>query len=296
MVNNMGVNKLKRNIGLFYRYHKALDIDSAYCALKDIMFYEDNAIDPKLVEAAGFDASDPVRFSPVPVVVGALLEGMHLFRARKVDSISSALEVEDFWEPPPRVIKRGRVNKPGEQMLYVADSVNTSFQEVRLIDGELSIVSIYEVIKQFEVVEIGSKNSAARTKAEKIRAKFFNDIFSAPEEYIYEISRLIANGLFSMGRNGWRYPSVRNAGGFNYCLTIPTKPNMKLVAAFAFSAGSSKPEVVCGFDFSSANGLVTTPKEVAAAEWAKFCVDHCSSSRQYRVKRVHQERETHIVW
>lgn len=292
MVKNMGINKLKRNISLFHRHHKSFDVDSAYCALKDIMFYENSMIDPKLVEAAGFDASDPVRFSQVPVVVGALLEGMHLFRARKVDSIPSAVEVKDFWEPPPGVIKSGRANKPGEQMLYVSDSLNTSFQEIRLIDGELSIVSIYEVINQFEVVEIGSENSAVRTKAEKIRAKFFNEIFLKPEEYIYEISRLIANDLHSMGRSGWRYPSVRNAGGFNYCLTLPTKPSMKLVAAFIFSADSSKNEVVCGFDFSSANGIVTTPKEIAAAEWTKFCADHNnSSSRQYKVKSAPQEVE-----
>jgi hypothetical protein len=67
--------------------------------------------------------------SKVPIIMA----GARLFRVRKMDG--KPLAVSDAGAPPANAASIGRLNESGQSVLYLADSPDTAFQEIRAIAG-----------------------------------------------------------------------------------------------------------------------------------------------------------------
>lgn len=161
-----------------------------------------------------------------------------LFRVRKLSGskipIDNFKNLNDMWEPPTSVLtKYGRLNKPKESLLYVAQDLVTAIKESRIQPGELYAAIQYipkENIKlsfiggDYNYSELGISDNHA-ILVHEIYNNFLRDEFSRDvgqgTEYLYRISEMIAKDYFDFPprviQDAWAYSSIQDKSRFNVC-------------------------------------------------------------------------------
>ncbi|MFJ2427054.1 RES family NAD+ phosphorylase [Pseudomonas sp. NPDC087804] len=176
-------------------------------------------------------------------------KGGRLYRARKLDAITNKIEGSDFWEAPKRFITEyGRLNKPHQQLLYASTDALTPLKEVHLQDDVPFLLTAYDIVEDLEVLEVGMKIEGMEGVAKSVREKlsvidaFLSRHFFNTSENAYKVSSVLANKIFKLGRDGWCYPSVANAGGVNLCLNLASKTRLKVACSFIGGLVEGKPK------------------------------------------------------
>lgn len=266
-----GINRLKKLISEFYLHHKTNTPERNFQLMKDIFFFKNNKISLKETADPSSVTIDETRCSKRHVVIGTLTTESILYRARKIAEIPSPLNISDFWEPPKERSKRGRLNSLGQQFLYISDSREAACDEIKLKRDDLYITTIYESVDQLNMVEIGFKDNAFLNKPDRLLKDFVDKIFCTPDEYIYEISSMVAHNFFALHQDGWCYPSIASRNyARNVCLKINSKTKLKIIGAFAFKYKENGDELFCAFDFgSNPNSIATIFGNGAIKEWER---------------------------
>ena len=166
--------------------------------------------------------------------------GMWLYRAR---STVIAEGLSGCWAPPKPLAKANRLNRAGEQMLYLSTNAATASGEVGVLSSgkrEKYSLIVYEVARDMTLSRIGSPPFPPRlddeTKAKleaamnamgremekqqpanpnelekvKVLSGFLSEMFSGPESW-YPVSQHLCRFFFPLpnGFDGWLYPSVQ---------------------------------------------------------------------------------------
>lgn len=160
----------------------------------------------------------------------------NIYRVRKLtdediakNDFLSMRKEEDAWYPPKHVVNRGRLNKKGECVLYVADSPTTAIKETKLATNDLFYLIVYRNKDPFRVAYLDNwKPISGLTDEENFKLQLFNDFLVSEftkdvgegTEYLYRPSEIIANRFLHHPEKdlGWMYPSISNKNGFNLCI------------------------------------------------------------------------------
>jgi hypothetical protein len=166
-------------------------------------------------------------------------KGTTFFRVRELDGSripNKNLSFEsDFWNAPEGCItKYGRLNKPGESLLYTAPiNPQVAVREVRLKENTFYAVITYEAKEDIKVNSIGMEYNYELLGIKDEQAILVNDMindFLRDEfsrdvgngtEYLYKISEIIAKWYFDLPprevQDAWAYPSVKDKFSYNVC-------------------------------------------------------------------------------
>lgn len=141
---------------------------------------------------------------------------------------------DDYWETKAEYLKEyGRLNKPGEPLLYVCPDLYCAIKEVRIDEGELfaaikytakSDVKVNMIGGEFEYKQMGIVDEKVQLVHE-IYNGFLRDEFSRDvgkgTEYLYRISERIAKDYFDLppriAQDAWAYSSVQDKIKYNVC-------------------------------------------------------------------------------
>ncbi|GAX02565.1 hypothetical protein IWT140_00162 [Secundilactobacillus pentosiphilus] len=131
-----------------------------------------------------------------------------LFRARVMDCKcwrdAGYWGRTDFWETPAELVRSyGRLNRPHESILYLANKFQQTFREIRYQKKSISenpvVVTKYRVKRPFHSLQIGYVNDNPLTELDRVNnvyAKMLRTIFSFPAETmgerVYKMSNKIA--------------------------------------------------------------------------------------------------------
>lgn len=140
-----------------------------------------------------------------------------------------------FWEPPAKlVIKRQRLNKAGESLLYVTpgDPLIPT-KELHIQENEYYALIKYIATQPIKVNVIGGQYNYKQLGISDEKAilihelynNFLKDEFSrdvAPGlEYLYTVSEMIAKSYFDLPprvvQDAWAYSSIRDKNKLNVC-------------------------------------------------------------------------------
>lgn len=176
--------------------------------------------------------------------------GERFYRVRKLKNTdmpnSDLKNVSAYWNPPQKFVKHyGRLNKPGESLLYTAFNPYMAMCETNLKSGDPFVLCIYEAIKPLRFSWIGGKadydfNGIKNKKAieflETIRQFLvveFTRVIAEGQEYLYRITETIAKNYYTCpDDNGWQYPSIKHNFEDNICFRSErVMYNVKLVGA-----------------------------------------------------------------
>ncbi|MCI5586555.1 MAG: RES domain-containing protein [Lachnospiraceae bacterium] len=230
------INKLKERIHIFQNM--------------DIQSLSDKELEANIDEVLSVKLDGGITISTILSEYSLFGIGERFYRVRKLINTnmpnSELKNVSAYWNPPQKYVKHyGRLNKPGESLLYTAFNPYTAICETNLKSGDSFVLCIYEAIKPLRFSWIGGKadydfNGIKNKKAieflETIR-QFLVDEFTRviPEgqESLYRITETIAKTYYaSPDDNGWRYPSIKNNFEDNICfLSQRVMYNVKLVGA-----------------------------------------------------------------
>ena len=176
--------------------------------------------------------------------------GDRFYRVRKLKNATipnrDLKNVSAYWNPPSKYVKHyGRLNKPGESLLYTALDPYTAICETGLKPGDSFVLCIYEAIRPLRFSWIGGKadykfngikNKKVIELMETIREFLvdeFTRIVPENEKFLYRITEIIAKGYYAPPEyNGWRYPSIKNNFEDNVCFRAErVMYNLKLIGA-----------------------------------------------------------------
>lgn len=146
------------------------------------------------------------------------------------------LSVEsDFWNAPEKFItKYGRLNKPGESLLYTSPiNPQVAIREVKLENNCFYSIIVYEAIDDIKVNCIGLEydyeqlgiNDSEAILINNMINDFLRDEFSRDvgvgTEYLYKISEIISKWYFDLPpravQDAWAYPSIKDKTSYNVC-------------------------------------------------------------------------------
>ena len=170
--------------------------------------------------------------------------GTNFFRIRTDSGINKEeLSVRDFWEPPTGGSK-GRLNLVQERLLYIADRPGVAWAEVKMDSAPFSncLLTVYRSTKSIQVTEVGFHNTEKSKEFEAFKEKtdlieeFIARCFlgSDSDEFVYDISNLIAKDFLDFSLDGWCYASAVSAGGESFCLRLAAKEKLNFVAGLKF--------------------------------------------------------------
>lgn len=153
-------------------------------------------------------------------------------------------KVSDCWEPPEHIVKAGRLNRDNEAVLYTAPiSPFVAVEEMKIPDGELFSLIVYEALEQINVTMIGAQpNTEGLNADEVLKSKMIQDFLKhefirdvgVGTEYLYRISESITKDYFDLPpdfQDAWCYPSVAKKGHFNVCFRKDKRFKLKLVGS-----------------------------------------------------------------
>ena len=143
-------------------------------------------------------------------------------------------EYQDYWETNPAYLTTyGRLNKPGESLLYASADLSCSIGEMRINKNDYFAVIQYTARRQIKVNMIGGEfdYDAMGIKDEKVKLvhemynSFLRDEFSRDvgigTEYLYKVSEKIAKDHFDLPpklvQDAWAYTSVKDKNKYNIC-------------------------------------------------------------------------------
>lgn len=157
-------------------------------------------------------------------------------------SFTEIQEEKDLWNPPTEIVKDwGRLNKPGESLLYLTPKVETATEEARIGENELFALAEFTLLEDIVVTCIGTKQEYDErfTKEEinkmKLIELFLKNQFCKEvgegKEYLYKISEVLSKTFFTLqeGVDAWYYPSIANKNDeCNICM-LPETAHKKIV-------------------------------------------------------------------
>ncbi|MBE5951220.1 MAG: hypothetical protein E7260_06440 [Lachnospiraceae bacterium] len=143
-------------------------------------------------------------------------------------------EYPDYWETNPKYLKSyGRLNKPGESLLYVSPDLNCSVDEVRITESDFFAAIQYTAKRDIKVNLIGGEFDYDQMEIYDEKVKlihemyngFLRDEFSRDvgkgTEYLYRVSERIAKDFFDLPprimQDAWAYTSVQDKKKYNVC-------------------------------------------------------------------------------
>ncbi|WP_081365831.1 hypothetical protein [Alteromonas mediterranea] len=153
-------------------------------------------------------------------------------------------KVSDCWEPPEYIVKAGRLNRDNEALLYTAPiSPFVAVEEMKIPDGELFSLIVYEALERINVTKIGAPPNTEGLNAEEVlkskmiadflKHEFIRDV-GVGTEYLYRISESITKDYFDLPpdvQDAWCYPSVAKKGHFNVCFRKDKRSKLKLIGS-----------------------------------------------------------------
>lgn len=173
-------------------------------------------------------------------------KGTKFYRVRNLDGTQipnkNLMISSDFWNPPEKYVTNyGRINKPGESLLYTApNSPYIAIKEMKLDPDTEKFYSliVYEAKEDIKVNCIGAKYNYEILEihndkiilVNEIINNFLKDEFSRDvgkgTEYLYKISEIIAKDFFDLPprlvQDAWAYSSVQSKDSYNVCF----RPNI----------------------------------------------------------------------
>lgn len=194
-------------------------------------------------------------------------QGTKFFRVKKLDGScipnSRFQEYQDYWETNPKYLKNyGRLNKPGESLLYVSPDLRCSIDEVHIKENEFfaaiqytarSDVKVNMIGGDFDYEGMGVYDEKVKTVHE-IYNGFLRDEFSRDvgqgTEFLYKVSEKIAKDYFDLPprivQDAWAYLSVQNKEKYNVCFRPDIAHDiLKLNGALICKLNDSKEIIVC---------------------------------------------------
>ncbi|ENO3976828.1 hypothetical protein ACBI01_000917 [Aeromonas veronii] len=153
-------------------------------------------------------------------------------------------KVSDCWEPPEHIVRAGRLNRDNEALLYTAPiSPFVAVEEMKIPDGEIFSLIVYEALEQVNVTMIGTQpNTEGLNEEEILKSRMIQDFLKhefirdvgVGTEYLYRISESITKDYFDLPpdfQDAWCYPSVAKKGHFNVCFRKDNRSKLKLIGS-----------------------------------------------------------------
>ncbi|EEL55343.1 hypothetical protein COA13_07145 [Bacillus cereus] len=166
-------------------------------------------------------------------------KGTLFFRARKLNSSvvpnAELMYEPHFWNAPAKYIKTyGRLNKPGESLLYTTPQFpEITLKEIKIPDNSYYALMVYEATDDIKVNLIGQQYNYEMLGIQSEKIKLINNIFNdflkdefsrdvgEGTEYLYIVSELIAKNFFDFPpkvvQDAWAYPSLKDKEKYNVC-------------------------------------------------------------------------------
>ncbi|WP_274856903.1 RES family NAD+ phosphorylase [Bacillus methanolicus] len=139
-----------------------------------------------------------------------------LFRARMYKRNYSYVN-EDFLAPEKKIIKEGRYNHAGRQVLYLAEDELTCYYETRSPEEGIMLAKV-DVPEKMKILDLMDKDLQDNNIVQAIQ---YSSLLSSPDEGEgwykphYVFTRFVADVAKSVGFEAIRYPSVRFNKGYN---------------------------------------------------------------------------------
>lgn len=141
---------------------------------------------------------------------------------------------QDYWETDAKYLtKYGRLNKPGESLLYVSPDLYCSINEVHIQDEEPFVAIQYTAKTDIKVNMIGGEIDYKHLGVYDDRVKLVHEIYNGflrdefsrdvgkGTEYLYKVSEMIAKDYFDLPprvvQDAWAYSSVQDKAKYNVC-------------------------------------------------------------------------------
>lgn len=171
----------------------------------------------------------------IPTLRYVYEEGSSFFRVRylgnNIETVrSNELCIDDLWNPKTKYVKKyGRLNYPGETLLYTAEKYHQiAITESKVEVGNVFLIIKYRTTKQIDVTLAGIHRSndqftdAENKKVEQLVAgleRLFTLDICDENEHLYKLtSNLIKECYHYEGhQGGWAYPSIALGKGHNVC-------------------------------------------------------------------------------
>lgn len=238
---DQSIKKTKALIDTFLRQHKKTTPQESFNLLRDIIF-SGSAPEDILITSTR-QLAQHTRSVHLPFVAGTFTTDNIFYRARVINKDKEHFHDSDLWEAPQGLASRGRLNRKSESLLYMADAPEVAKREIRVKVHDRYLLVAYQNVEQLHLTEVGTKSPIRHSKLENIKMEFISKIFRTPEEYIYEITELIAKNLFRLTEDGWTYPSIASKGK-NVCLNTTSKRKLKVIGAFTFLACDAQADIL----------------------------------------------------
>lgn len=221
ILEHMDINKLKEKVHVFQNI--------------DIQSLSEKELENNIDEVLSFKLDEDATVSITLAEYSLFNIGERFYRVRKLKNKnmpnSELKTVSAYWNPPKKYVKHyGRLNKPGESLLYTALNPYTAICETDVKPGDPFVLCVYEAIKPLRFTWIGGKanydfNGIKNKKAievQEIIRQFLVDKFTRVipkgQEHLYRITETIAKKYYTFpDDNGWRYPSIKNNFEDNIC-------------------------------------------------------------------------------
>lgn len=164
--------------------------------------------------------------------------GTKFFRVKKFKGSSFPnsrfIKGSDYWETDPKYLTTyGRLNKPGESLLYVSPDIYCSISEVKIEPSDYFAVIQYTAKEDVKVNMIGGDFDYNALGVFSDKAKLIHEIYNGflrdefsrdvgkGTEYLYRVSEKIAKDYFDLPprivQDAWAYTSVKDKNKYNVC-------------------------------------------------------------------------------
>ena len=143
-------------------------------------------------------------------------------------------EYQDFWETDPKHLKDyGRLNKPGESLLYVTPDLHCAIDECRIKEDEFFAAILYTAKTDIKVNMIGGEFDYPQMGIVDEKVKLIHEIYNGflrdefsrdvgkGTEFLYRTSEAIAKSYFDLPprvvQDAWAYASIQDKKKYNVC-------------------------------------------------------------------------------
>ncbi|SDW32494.1 RES domain-containing protein [Arthrobacter sp. cf158] len=224
----------------------------------------------------------------LPTTSRPIQAGSVLYRARPLESISDMKVVADAWEPPIDRARIGRLNMPGEPMLYTAWDPATACFEVGVSGPTLLAMSHFVVYQDFKSTEIGvlevpDNLSLKAQKKLAVILELLHDVFMKPysdnDPDKYVATEVLVKDLYDLPPDmcqAWSYKSVADPSphALNLCFRPDAGREVLRLARTDIVEVDPSPEGhIAGFNFTTLKVLEPDTESGALMEviqpWAR---------------------------
>lgn len=168
-------------------------------------------------------------------------------------------EQDGWWVPPDCVQKYGRLNRPGESILYVSKELTNAIYETGCKVGDCFFVMVYRSRKRMRISqihpvpylnELTEVENAKRILMHNFLLDEFTKLVPKGREFEYMSTLLIYEEYYkNKEMDAFSYPSIASIcykGGFNMAFPIhKAKENLSLVGVMVSQLGEGNPS--CSF-------------------------------------------------